>query len=53
MLKCRQVLEVVAGVHGVPVEEAASVIYKNTQELYFPWELWCVCYRIPDRCSKS
>lgn len=32
-------LEVVAGVHGVSVEEAASIIYKNTQELYFPWEL--------------
>lgn len=35
----RQVLEVIAACHGVSVEEAAKVIYHNTLELYFPWEL--------------
>ncbi|KAK8798417.1 hypothetical protein WA588_003498 [Blastocystis sp. NMH] len=38
------VLEVIAAVHGVSVEEAAKIIYRNTLELYFPWELCLVCW---------
>jgi TatD DNase family protein len=35
----RQVLEVIATCHNVTVKEAADIIYHNTLELYFPWEL--------------
>ena len=35
----RSVLEVIAAVHKVSVEKAAEIIYHNTLELYFPWEL--------------
>ena len=39
----RSVLEVIAAVHKVSVEKAAEIIYHNTLELYFPWELCFVC----------
>lgn len=49
-LHCRQVLEVIAACHNVTVEEAAKIIYHNTLELYFPWELEYYCLF---QCSKS
>lgn len=42
-ITCRNVLEVIAAVHEVSVEKAADIIYHNTLELYFPWELFLVC----------
>ena len=39
----RSVLEVIAAVQKVSVEKAAEIIYHNTLQLYFPWELYLVC----------
>ena len=41
----RNVLEVIAAVHEVSVEKAAEIIYRNTLSLYFPWELFVVCWK--------
>ena len=38
-MRNREVLEVVAACHGVDIEEAGEVIYNNTLQLYFPWDL--------------